>query len=86
MEISTIQRASSSRVLEDPQTEASTAQESTHARELFEVEEVGNNGDDDDIEYPTGTKLWLAVSSFCLASFLHGLVSCSTLDLSNALR
>ncbi|KIW42602.1 uncharacterized protein PV06_06134 [Exophiala oligosperma] len=73
MEISTIQRASSSRVLEDPQTEASTAQESTHARELFEVEEVGNNGDDDDIEYPTGTKLWLAVSSFCLASFLHGL-------------
>jgi hypothetical protein len=41
-------------------------------REQLEVEEGGLS--DENINYPTGPKLWLTLTSFCIAYFLNGLV------------
>jgi hypothetical protein len=41
-------------------------------REQLEVEEGGIS--DENINYPTGPKLWLTMTSMCIAYFLNGLV------------
>ena len=41
-------------------------------QEPLEVEEGGIS--DEDIIYPTGRKLWLTMTSLCIACFLNGLV------------
>jgi hypothetical protein len=41
-------------------------------REQLEVEEGGLS--DENINYPTGPKLWLTMTSLCVAFFLNGLV------------
>jgi hypothetical protein len=43
-------------------------------REQLEVEEGSLS--DDNINYPAGPKLWLTMTSMCIAYFLNGLVSC----------
>jgi hypothetical protein len=47
-----------------------------HPAEHLEIEE---NGTSEEIDYPTGYKLWLTVISLCLAMFLKGLVSSSNM-------
>lgn len=42
-----------------------------HPVEHLEVEE---NDASEEIDYPTGHKLWLTVASLCIAMFLKGLV------------
>lgn len=45
-------------------------------QEQLQVEEPEPTRDtEDDIDYPTGAKLWLTVICLCLTFFLHGLVS-----------
>ncbi len=41
--------------------------------------EIEENGTTEEINYPTGYKLWLTVISLCLAMFLKGLVSSSNM-------
>ena len=41
-------------------------------QEQLEVEEGGIS--DENINYPTGPKLWLTMASLCIAYFLNGLV------------
>ena len=43
--------------------------------EQLEVEEAGIS--EENINYPTGPKLWLTMSSLCIAYFLNGLVGFS---------
>lgn len=44
-------------------------------QDQLEVEELEPTRDaGDDIDYPTGAKLWLTVLCLCLMFFLHGLV------------
>jgi hypothetical protein len=45
-----------------------------HPTEQLEIEE---NGVSEEINYPTGHKLWLTVASLCIAMFLKGLVRSS---------
>lgn len=51
-----------------------------HPVEHLEIEE---NGTTEEINYPTGYKLWLTVISLCLAMFLKGLVSSSNMVRTN---
>ena len=51
-----------------------------HPEEHLEVEETGTT---EEINYPTGYKLWLTVISLCIAMFLKGLVSSSNLVRTN---
>lgn len=41
-------------------------------QEQLEIEET--NFSDENINYPTGPKLWMTVGSMCIAQFLNGLV------------
>ena len=41
-------------------------------REQLEVEEGGIS--EDNINYPTGSKLWLTMTSLCVTFFINGLV------------
>jgi hypothetical protein len=45
-----------------------------HPQEQLQIEELETPRDEDDIDYPTGAKLWLTVLCLCLMFFLHGLV------------
>lgn len=51
-------------------------------QEQLQVEEPEPPRDaEDDIDYPTGAKLWLTVLCLCLTFFLHGLVSLSNIQI-----
>jgi hypothetical protein len=63
----------------DTSTENAVQAASTHdtdnlgqPREQLEVDEGGIS--DENITYPTGPKLWLTMTSLCIAYFLNGLV------------
>ena len=63
----------------DTSTENAVQAASTHdtnnlrqPREQLEVNEGGIS--DENITYPTGPKLWLTMTSLCIAYFLNGLV------------
>ena len=57
-------------------TPAEDAPRVGHPTQPLEIEEPGVA--EEDINFPTGTKLWLTVASLCVALFLKGLV-CSLL-------
>ncbi len=46
-----------------------------HPAEQLEIEEVGVP--EEEINFPTGPKLWLTVATLCVAMFLKGLVGSS---------
>lgn len=50
-------------------------------QEQLQIEEPESTRDvEDDIDYPTGAKLWLTVICLCITFFLHGLVCLPTFE------
>lgn len=58
-----------------PKTSTAVTNDETQPQEQLEVEESGPS--DEAINFPSGPKVWLTMTSLCIAQFLHGLVRSS---------
>lgn len=54
---------------------SNSAPSQTRVVEQFQVDESHGDESDENVQYPTGRKLWLTMASLCIACFMSGLVS-----------
>lgn len=54
---------------------ATPASRQTRVLEQFQVDDGHDGEPDENVQYPTGRKLWLTMASLCIACFMSGLVS-----------